>query len=188
MRRPLVPLFAALAVAGCGNARAVAPDTTTPEAPIGTKLTILDRAGVRFTSPANWPDLARQGARAGGIRSGIATVAVWRYERTEPLPQDAAALRAVRDLLVARVEARDPTFKLRSARLVRRAGARGIEMLGRQTIDGRRVGVRSSHLFTRGGEVVVDAYAPPGEFARVDAQVFRPLLRSLRRSKLVEAT
>jgi hypothetical protein len=180
-------MLAALAIAGCGNDRGVPPDTTTPEAPIGTKLTILDGAGVRFTSPANWPDLAPQGHRAGGIRSRTATVAVWRYKRTEPLPQDAAALRRVRDLLVERVEARDPTFRLRSARIVRRGGAGGIELLGRQTIAGRRVGVRSSHLFARGGEVVIDAYAPPAEFERVDAQVFRPLLRSLRRSKLVEA-
>jgi hypothetical protein len=177
-------LAAALAIAGCGNERAVPPDTATPQDPIGTKLTILDAAGVRFTSPANWPDLGRQGRRAGGVQSRSATVAVWRYPRTEPLPEDPAALRRVRDLLVDRVEQRDPTFALRSARLVRRGGADGIELLGRQTIAGRRVGVRSSHLFTRGGEVVVDAYAPPASFDRLDASVFRPLLRSLRRSKL----
>jgi hypothetical protein len=177
-------LAAALALGGCGNARGVPPDTVTPEAPVQTKETILDAAGVRFTSPANWPDLAPRGARAGGIRSRTATVAVWRYARSEPLPEDRGELRRVRRLLVQRVERTDPTFELSRARLVRRAGADGIELLGRQTIAGRRVGVRSSHLFARGGEVVVDAYAPTAEFDRLDATVFRPLLRSLRRSKL----
>jgi hypothetical protein len=40
--------------------------------------------------------------------------------------------------------------------------------------------VRSTHLYAHGGELVVDAYAPPGEYAKVDRAVFGPLLRSLR--------
>jgi hypothetical protein len=40
--------------------------------------------------------------------------------------------------------------------------------------------VRSTHLYAYGAELVVDAYAPPGEFARVDRRVFGPMLRSLR--------
>jgi hypothetical protein len=180
-------MLMAMVACGCGNDRAVPPDTRMPEMPVGSRLTVLDRAGVRFTSPGNWAVLDPQGARAGGVRSRTATVAVWRYKRTEPLPDDAAALRRVRKLLVERVRSRDPSFELRSARLVRHAGARGIELVGSQTIAGRRVGVRSSHLFARRGEIVVDAYAPTDWFARLDAGVFRPLLRSMRPSRLVEA-
>jgi hypothetical protein len=40
--------------------------------------------------------------------------------------------------------------------------------------------VRSTHLFDRGTEIVIDAYAPPGDFARVDRSVFQPLIRSVR--------
>jgi hypothetical protein len=173
-------MLAALAVGGCGNARATVPDTTTPELPQGTKVTRIERAGVRFTAPANWPGLTPAGRLAGGIQSRTATVAVWRYPRSEPLPADDAALREVRGLLEARVRHRDPTFRLRSSRLVHRGGARGIELVGTQTIAGRPVGVRSSHVFSRGAELVIDAYAPPAQFARLDAAVFRPLLRSLK--------
>jgi hypothetical protein len=34
-------------------------------------------------------------------------------------------------------------------------------------------------VYAHGAELVLDAYAPPAEFARVDRTVFRPLLRSL---------
>ena len=171
-------MFAAAALAGCGNERASAPDTATPQAPVGTKPTRID--DLRFTSPANWPDLPPQGRLAGGIHSRTARVAVWRYPRTEPLPADREALREVRDLLVDRVEQRDPTFELRQARLVRRGGAEGIELLGEQTIGGARFGVRSNHLFSDGDELVIDAYAREQDFDRIDASVFRPLVRSLR--------
>jgi hypothetical protein len=180
-------LAAALALGGCGNSRARPPDTATPELPRGTKQTDVDAAGVRFSSPANWPDLPPLGRRVGGVQSRTATVAVWRYPRSEPLPADRAALREVLGLLVDRVKRRDPTFELRAARLVRRGEAPGIEVLGRQTIAGRRFGVRSSHLFSRGAEVVIDAYAPAAQFGRLDRAVFRPLLRSVREIRVDRA-
>jgi hypothetical protein len=173
-------LAAAVVLGGCGNERAPVPDTTTPDPPVGTKLVKLPAAGVRFKAPANWTGLAAQGKRAGGVQSRTATVAIWRYPRTEPLPAGRAALDEVRGLLVDRVKRRDPTFSVEHARIVRRGGADGIEILGRQRIRGRPFTVRSAHLFSDGAEVVVDAYAPPAAFARLDESVFRPALRSLR--------
>jgi hypothetical protein len=173
-------LAAALVLGGCGNERGRSPDTTTPDLPLGSKVVRLPKAGVRFTAPANWPGLTPRGKRAGGIQSRSATVAVWRYPRSEPLPADRAALAEVRGLLVQRVKRRDPGFTVTATRLVRRGGADGIEIVGRERIGGRRFGVRSAHLFSDGAEVVIDAYAPPASFARLDAAVFRPLLRSLR--------
>lgn len=40
--------------------------------------------------------------------------------------------------------------------------------------------VGSAHVYAQGAELVVDAFAPPGEFATVDRTMFQPLLRSLR--------
>ena len=179
MRR-LAVCLAAAALAGCGNRATPVPETVTPEQPAGSRVVRLPAAGVRFTAPFNWSDLPAQGVRVGGIRSRTATVAVWRYPRSEPLPATRAALEQVQGLLADRVRKRDATFRLRSSEVVRHGGARGIELVGRQTIAGLPYEVRSAHLFADGAEVVVDAFARPGDFARVDGAVFRPLLRSLR--------
>jgi hypothetical protein len=40
--------------------------------------------------------------------------------------------------------------------------------------------VRSTHIYAHGAEYVVDAYADADSFRAIDAQVFRPLLRTLR--------
>ena len=60
--------------------------------------------------------------------------------------------------------------------------ARAIELTGTQTVAGFTYDVRSAHLFREGAEVVVDAYAPPADFPRVDRTVFEPALRSLKLS------
>ena len=180
MRRPLALAALALLLAGCGNDVTEPPETRVPDAPAGTREVRIEGTGIRFTAPFNWPDLQGEGQRVGGIQNKLATVAVWRYPRSEPLPADATALREVRDLLVERVERRDERFEVRSSDLRRRGGARAIEIVGRQTMAGLPYDVRSSHIFHDGAEIVVDAYAPPPYFERVDRTVFEPLLDSLR--------
>jgi hypothetical protein len=177
VRRALLLLLAALA--GCGNDVTPPPETQAPDPPRGTREVELDKAGVGFIAPFNWPDLDAQGLRVGGIQNKRATVAVWRYERIEPLPASRAQLERAEDRLIERVEQRDPSFELRNATNPRRDGARSIELVGRQTIAGLAYGVRSAHVFHDGAEIVVDAYAPAEHFERVDATVFRPLLDSL---------
>ena len=178
LRAPALLLL--LVLAGCGNSRTPPPDVDTPVAPVGTRTVRIAGARLRFDAPGNWRDLPPAPPRLGGIRSGRATVAVWRYERTQPLPRTNAELSRVRELLLGRIKTRDKTFVETSSRVLRADGAPAIEIVGRQTIGGLPVRVRSTHLFYRQAEVVVDAYAPPAQFERVDAGVFRPLLRSLR--------
>lgn len=183
MRRlAAIGLLAAL-LAGCGETRTRPLDVEHADAPIGSRPVSLPGAGVTFTAPQNWRDVAAAPPLAGGIRSKTATVAVWRYPRTEPLPRRAAALRAARTRLVERVRQRNPTFAVASSQVRRRGGAPAVELTGRQTIGALPYEVRSSHLFKAGAEVVVDAYAPPGDFARVDRTVFKPLLASLKVAK-----
>ncbi len=59
-------------------------------------------------------------------------------------------------------------------------GAPAIELLGTATIAGEKRRVRSTHVYAKGAEIVLDAYAPEQEFARVDREVFRPIAASLR--------
>ena len=40
--------------------------------------------------------------------------------------------------------------------------------------------MRSTHVYAKGAEFVVDAYAAPRDFATVDRSVFRPLVRSFK--------
>jgi hypothetical protein len=40
--------------------------------------------------------------------------------------------------------------------------------------------VRSTHVFAKGAEFVVDAYAAPRDFALIDRTIFQPLVKSLK--------
>jgi hypothetical protein len=177
---PILCLLATVAAAGCGNERTQPPDVDTPDAPVGERTVRLAEAGVRFTAPGNWPDIGVEEPRIGGIRSGRATVAIWRYARDQELPGTRAELERVRELLLERVRARDRKYDSERASIVRRGGAPGIELLGDQTIAGSPARTRSTHLFTAGREYVIDAYAHPHRFEELDESVFLPLLRSLR--------
>jgi len=173
-------LFIALsgALAGCGNSRTPVPDVATPDAPQGARDVRLK--GVRFKAPVNWADLQPQGARTGGIQSKTATMAIWRYPRTEPLPAGRQALEEVRGLLVGRIKQRDASFVVTNERSTRLAGARAIVVTGKASIAGLPFRIRSTHLFKDGTETVVDAYARPQDFERVDTTVFKPVLSTLR--------
>jgi len=170
----------AAVLAGCGEARTRPPDVGRPADPRGSQTVALAGAGASFTGPANWRPVPSQPPLEGGLRSGTATVAVWRYPRSEPLPADRDELEQARTRLLERVRQRNPTFVVRTSELTRLGGASGILLTGRQTVGGRSYDVRSAHLFKAGAEVVVDAYARPADFARVDRAAFQPLMRSLR--------
>ena len=55
-----------------------------------------------------------------------------------------------------------------------------MQIRARETIAGQPRTVRSTHIYSHGAEIVVDAYADADNFRRIDAKYFRPLLRSLR--------
>jgi hypothetical protein len=185
MARPLRVLAVLLAclATGCGNDRTKPPETQKPDPPQGERVDRYPKAGIRFTAPFNWPQLQEQGLRVGGLQSKRATLAIWRYARSEPLPQSDAELKEAERLLIERVKRRDPTFKLKESKRLKRGGARAVELLGRQTAAGLPYEVRSSHVFFARHEIVFDGYAPPEFFLAVDRAVFVPVLESLRLSK-----
>jgi hypothetical protein len=175
-------LALAALLAGCGNDRTPVPDLSLVPAPKAFRETFFQAQGVRFRAPTNWRVVPGDRPQIATVAIGTAQVAIWRYPRTEPLPETRAQLGAARDALVAQIRSRDPTFELTSTRLVMKRGLRGVEVLGVGTNVTNRIArrsMRSLHAYGRGAEVVMDAFAPPKEFARIDEQTFGPMVRSL---------
>ncbi len=179
-----VAVLAAL-VAGCGNERTPVPDIALAPAPKAFRTVGFERQSIRFRAPTNWRVLPGDAPHVATVVIGSAQVAIWRYPRTEPLPQTRAQLDAARRALVAQIESRDPTFKLTSTRLVVKRGLRAVEVVGTGTnLTNATVqrSMRSLHAYGHGVEVVMDAIAPPKQFARIDEQTFGPMTRSLQLS------
>jgi hypothetical protein len=183
VRRPAACLLAvavAWLLAGCGNERQRAASIPPPAAPAGKRTETFERYGVLFERPANWGVGGAGLPQLMAISSGRAVVVLWRYRRVERLPRSRAELDRALRALVAAARGRDRSLRVISASPVRVGGAPGVQLVVTQRIGTARRRVRSTHLYAYGAELVVDAYAPPAEFARVDRTVFRPLLRSLR--------
>jgi hypothetical protein len=174
-------IAAALLLAGCGNARTKPPNTGSIPPPTGFRDQTFIREGLFFRAPRNWRVIAGDAQyQVATVAAGDAQIGIWRYPRTEPLPETRSQLKAARKALIAQVESRDPTFRLTSSRLVVKEGLRGVELIGSATNQGQKRLVRSLHAYGRKAEVVVDAFAPPKDFPRVDEEVFGPLARSLK--------
>lgn len=170
-------------LSGCGTDRQLPPDVTTPGPPIGTTPVSFPQAGLSFAMPNGWLRTDGEGALVTTVSTGEATIALYRYPRTETLPRTRAELDAALDALAAAAKARDSTFtEIRRGRL-KVDGRPAVQLRGTETVVGRPRTVRSTHIYADAGEIVVDAFAPDRDFRRVDAQVFRPLLRSLQITK-----
>ena len=183
MRRPTVTACAVALVAvgpACGRERIEPPDTTRPAAPEGRTPQSFPAAGLHFERPGNWPFRPGRAPLVASASSGTATIALWRYLRSEPLPRETAELEEAQGRLEEAVRTRDATFSLERGRQVEVDGAPGVQLLGTETVAGHERRVRSTHVYAKGAEFVVDAYAPEPEFARVDREVFAPLLASLK--------
>lgn len=173
---------AALVAGGCGSEPQRPPDVGTPGPPGELAALDLPQQGVKLVVPSAWkatPGVA-DGSLLATYTSGRATIAVWRYPRTEPLPRTKADLEATRDSLIAATKARDPQFSVSSSRILRGSSRRGVELIGTGTNSGFPRRVRSLHLFGGGSEVVLDQYTTPDAFGAVDGDVFRDVAASLR--------
>ena len=164
---------------GCGAERDRPPDLLSIKRPGGFDRASYPGPGISFRSPARWRISPRESPGVATIDSAEAVIGVWAYDRKEPLPRGEAALADARDRLVDEVRRRDPDFGLDRATTLRVDGAPAIQILGDQTFLRRRLRVRSTHVFRRGTEYVIDAMAPADEFARVDRETFAPVLRSV---------
>jgi hypothetical protein len=183
MRRPacLALTAAALAAlaAGCGSDSPSQANTTAAPVPGGD----YPRQGISFTAPTGWTVGRGTGRLVATAQAGQATVAVWRYPRKEKLPKSKAELQAARDALLKASRKRDVTFEQIKTAPTTIAGKPAVQIRARQHIAGQPRTVRSTHIYANGAEIVIDAYADADSFRKTDADVFRPLLRSLRVTK-----
>ena len=169
------------ALTGCGDARTPTPDVTTPAAPSGQTIARFASAGLLLRAvPANWRVQPGQSPLVATISSGAGTLAIWRYQRTQPLPRTHAALRQALAALLATVRARDATFQPLRSKVTRIDHQPAIVLLGLATIDGNRRETPSTHVFAYGADVVLDAYAPAPAFVSSDRLAFLPMIRSMR--------
>jgi hypothetical protein len=184
MRRSIL-LLAALAatLAGCGADRRQPPDVVTPQTPKGGQAVRVAPAGVSFTAPGNWRVSYGPAPLYATVTSGRATIAIYRYPRVEKLPRTTKQLAAAGSAHASAGLTRDPTLTELVGVRVRIDGEPGFQTRATEHILGLPRTVRSTHLYAHRGELVIDAFAPAEDFARVDAGAFRPLLRSLRVSR-----
>ncbi len=175
-----VSLTLALLAAGCGNERQHVPNVTGAQKPARVAHLAYPAAGVSLAAPRNWYQNGGSRPLVALIGSGPATVAVWRYPRKEPIPKTKSELDQAQASLSDDVQARDRSVRIETTKVVDVNGVKGIQLVATERIGGQLRRVRSTHLFDRGSEIVIDAFAPPTDFARLDGSVFQPLTQSVR--------
>ena len=179
MRLALLLVAGAVLLAACGKEQEPAPRVFEVKPPRGERITEFPQAGMTITRPRNWSLRRREEPGVFELLSGEAIVTGWAYLREEPLPETAEQLEAAKDRLIEEIEERDPEFELRSAVTGEVAGSSAIEVEGEQVVSKRRLATRSVHIFEGKVEYVVEAIAPPDDYALVERRVLEPLLRSL---------
>jgi hypothetical protein len=180
MRRSFTLAMLATAVAGlaagCGGDASSSPTTASSVPSVSGSY---PAQGIRFTPPDGWSVAQGSGSLVATVQAGSSTVAVWRFARSERLPKSKAELKAARDGLLAVSRKHDRTFDEIKTAPTTVAGNPAVQIRARETIAGQPRTVRSTHIYADGSEIVVQAYSEAGTFRKVDADVFRPLLRSL---------
>lgn len=176
----LAATFTVLAATGCGRERLPAPDVREPVVTRAVAEREFPREGLRLSLPVPWSVARGQRPLVVQSTSGTAAMAVWRYPRSEPLPDTDAELAAAREALLRAVRQRDKNYREISTRRVDIDGEPALELVGDQRIAGNRRRVRSTHVFAHGGEIVVDQFAEPADFERLDEAVFEPFMGALR--------
>jgi hypothetical protein len=172
-------LLLLLLLSGCGNSRTPVPSLSSLARSSGSRTLRYPAAGIALVAPRAWR--VTPGARplVATIFSGSSVVAVWRYQRSDPAPHGARALRHAQQLLIRNARARDPQLELIRSTITVLDGAPAVELDAFEQVAGQARRVRSTHIFERHAEVVLDEYAPPNIFHSVDHVVFSPVKRSL---------
>lgn len=115
----------------------------------------------------------------GVITSATAVIALWRYPRHQPVPTNPAMLTQARLALIAAVRATQPAVDVIGSRLLRVDGHPAVELDALERLHGLLRRVRSTHVFARRSEIVLEEYAPPDVFRAVEPSVFSAVRRSL---------
>jgi hypothetical protein len=173
---PLALLCCAL-VAGCGDDDS-GQTTTARIAP--PQRVDYGQYGISFRTDPSWSVNGGLRPHVSAIASGAASVAIWRFPRTERLPRTRLELRQALRSVVASARRRDTTFRRIEGHTMRVDGRPAIEIRATDRLDGRQRATRTLHLYAYKAEIVVEGWTAPTDAARADRVLFDPLLRSLR--------
>ncbi len=172
-------LCTALLLAGCGGGRVKAPNLSATVRPTGFLTVRYARDGVALRVPANWTATAEPSPMVAVYSSGSATISLWRFPSRSPAPTSTAQLQKALAALLGAAKARDPGLLVARTGLSSVSGAGAVIIDATERVAGKLRRVRSEHVYVDGAELVLDAYAPPGQFASVDHDVFSPVRKSL---------
>jgi hypothetical protein len=177
-------IVVATLAAGCGAQRTAVPDASRPGPPFGFEPVTLEVAGIALGAPRGW-NYSEPGApqHVLSISTGTGVISAWRYPRSEPLPSTPDQLEAALENLLAAARARDPDLLVLDQGTGALDGQPAVDLTVSTEIAGRRRTVHSVHAYAFGAEVVVDAYAGPRDFFRVNAQTFAPVIDSIELSE-----
>jgi hypothetical protein len=180
VRRAAPIVLPLLLLAGCGNKPSKAPVRTQAAAPGKFVSQALPDQDLYFSRPAAWHYTPGTPPLLGTVSSGLVTIAIWRYPRSEALPTTPSELGVARNALVSAAKARDPTFKVVQAKGTRAAHHPAVVIVADESVGGQPRRVRSTHVYGAHSEYVIDAFAPPDQYPKVEDPVFRTLVRSMR--------
>jgi hypothetical protein len=178
----LLTVLAALA-AGCGAQRTPVPDAARPGIPFGFEPVTLEGAGIALGAPRGWNYTEPGAPHVVSISTGTGVISAWRYPRSEPLPSTPDQLEAALENLLAAARARDPDLLVLDQGTGALDGQPAVDLTVSTEIAGRRRTVHSVHAYAFGAEIVLDAYAGPRDFFRVNAQTFQPFIDSIELSE-----
>lgn len=166
-------------IAACENSRTPVPAVQQGGSAAGFRMLHYPAAGISFRAPSDWSAAEGQGPLIATLTSGTSVVAVWRFPRSIDPPAGTTALRRARRQLIRKARHRDPRLTLIRSTITAVSGVPAIEIDAVEQIAGHSRRVRSTHVFERRAEIVLDEYAPPQAFHAVDHAVFSPVKRSL---------
>ena len=176
---------AACSLAACGTERQTVPaETVGQDAPHNQFR--FGSVGLRIELPRVASPAQRKAPGVFRASLGESFIAAYAYRRREQLPRDARELEAARRRLVSQIRKRDSSFRLVRSRATQVAGARALEVVGDQRIDGGTFRTRSLHAYKGQGEYVLDMLAPLHDFPAMDRSFFSPAVRSLEVSGKIE--
>lgn len=178
MSGPALLVCASLLLAGCGDSRTSVPNLSAPAAPVAFRSVHFPTAGITLQIPRTWVVVPGHGPLVSTVSSGTAIVAIWRYPSGAP-PSGARALRGAERRLVQRASARDRGLRLIGARVTQVDGTPAVQIDAIERIGVHQRRVRSTHVFRRHAQVVLEEYAPPNIFGAEDRAVFTRLQGSL---------
>ncbi len=165
----------ALVLAGCGQRPPAVPGLSAPAAPQGFHQ--ITSGGVRLALPRSWITTPENPPLVTVVSSDSAVISLWRYPGR--FPATYARIQHAYKRLIADALHRQPKLHVLSAARLTVDGHPAVQLDATAPIGTAQERVRSLHIFTHFAELVLEEYAPPRMFDRVDRQVFGPVRRSL---------